>query len=105
MDFFWTLFDYLFGKLEVHVLAAILGVSWAIQKARMPERIMPLVPVFLGAGAAYYLTDEDLPLWMLYYGGGASVVYNILWTTLMAKTNLLDLAGDLLLKWKNRKAP
>lgn len=89
----------------MQAIAAIIGICYAIQKARFSERLMPLVPLVLGAFVSYYRVEDDWELWAIYYAGGASIAYNVLWTTLLNKINLFEFAGDMLLKWKNRKTP
>ena len=111
MDYFDTLFELLFTKLDAHGIAAIIGICYAIQltlkKADwiVADRFMPLAPLAFGVLVAFYRTEEDWELWAIYYAGGASIAYNILWTTLLGKLNLFELGSDILLKWKNRKMP
>ena len=109
MDFFSSLFDLLFQKLDTHAIAAIIGICWAIQQVLLrsnwivADRFMPLAPLLLGALVAFYRADTDWELWAIYYAGGASVAYNVLWTTLLNKVNLMEIAANLLVKLKNRK--
>ena len=111
MDFFSSLFDLLFQKLDTHAIAAIIGICWAIQQVLLRSswivaaRFMPLAPLGMGALVAYYRVDNDWELWAIYYAGGASIAYNILWTTLLNKINLFEFVSELLLKWKNKKLP
>ena len=109
MDFFSSLFDLLFQKLDMQAIAAIIGICYAIQKTLerlnwiIADRFMPLAPLGLGVLVAFYRADQDWELWAIYYAGGASVAYNILWTTLLNKVTLLEIGSDMLRKWKERK--
>ena len=110
MDFS-SLFELLFNKLDMQAIAAIIGICCAIQQVLkrsnwvVADRFMPLAPLGLGALVSYYRAEKDWELWAIYYAGGASVAYNVLWTTLLDKINLAEFAKDMLLKWKNRKTP
>ena len=109
MDFFENLFDLLFNKLDMQAIAAIIGICYAVQKTleranwTEVDRFIPLAPVGLGALVAFYRAEQDWELWAIYYAGGASVAYNILWTTLLNKINLFESVSDLLFKWKEKK--
>lgn len=105
MDFFESLFELLFNKLDMQAIAAIIGICFAIQKVLerskwdIADRFMPLAPLFLGALTAYLRADGDWILWAIYYAGGASIAYNILWTTLLGKINLFETVANLLAKY------
>lgn len=107
MDF--DIFDILFNKLDMQAIAAIIGICFAIQKTLTQlkwdaiDRFMPLVPLGFGVLVAYYRAEKDVELWAIYYAGGASIAYNILWTTLLNKITLMEIASNILLKWKERK--
>ena len=109
MDFFSTLFELLFNKLDVAAIAAIIGICYGIQKTlerlnwTLVDRFMPLAPLGLGALVAFYRADEDWELWAIYYAGGASVAYNILWTTLLNKVKLAEMVANALLWWREKK--
>ena len=109
MDFFDTIFDTLFNKLDMQAIAAIIGICYAIQKTleglklELADRFMPLAPLGMGVLVAFYRADEDWELWAIYYAGGASVAYNILWTTVLNKVNLAEMVANLLLRWKEKK--
>ena len=111
MDYFSDLFELLFDKLDMQAIGAIIGICYAISLTLKQlewvtaDRLMPLAPLGLGALVSYYRAETDWELWAIYYAGGASVAYNILWTTLLNKVNLFELASDILLKFKNRKTP
>ena len=104
MDF--DIFDTLFNKLDMQAIAAIIGICYGIQKTLQRlnwtavDRFMPLAPLVLGALVAFYRADEDWELWAIYYAGGASVAYNILWTTLLNKVKLTEIAVNILTLWK-----
>mgnify|MGYP001561732500 CR=1 FL=1 len=106
MDF-ETVFDLLFNKLDMQAIAAIIGICYAIQKAGVPERWMPLVPCLFGVLVAFYRANggKDWELWAIYYAGAASVAYNVLWTTLLNKINIFDMAANILTKLGSKAKP
>ena len=106
MDFFSYLFDLLFQKLDMQAIAAIIGICYAIQLTLkradlvVIDRFMPLAPLALGGLMAFYRTEEDWELWAIYYAGGASFAYNVLWTTMLNKVNLIEMVANILTRWK-----
>ena len=103
------IFDTLFNKLDMQAIAAIIGICHAIQKTlkrlnwTAADRFMPLAPLGLGTLVAFYRADQDWELWAIYYAGGASAAYNLLWTTILNKITLAEGVAGLILKWKERK--
>lgn len=108
MDFFSSLFDLLFKKINVDVILLIMGFAQAMKISGVPDRVIPGVVTLLGVGAAFIFNPPrgmTQAMSAVYYAGTADLFYTIVWVTLMNKINLFESIGDLLLKWKDRKLP